>query len=642
MNKRNEGKHIMGVALLALGLVSAAFADTYLLEASQGSSQHWNTLSSWTNSVGGGNPTAILAMDDFDLDGKTLRTPISADPVFNGKSMVSHGGPILFKHTGMATITNFIDNGGALLINGAGGTQGVHMVDFTLNGWTRFQADPGRGLDIQIEGWTGSATLRTGDGTSQTGYYGFTVTDAAGFSGTFQSVFGSTDWKNDASLPSATYEIVTAGYEHVILNSDITVKALTIGGTGYAAGTYSFATLNAAHDSSFVDGGTGSITVLGNSESYKLTVDQPSGHHWGTLGDWANTIGGANPTAILPIDTFDMDGHTLRTPASADPAFGGKSLTSNGGPILFKHTGTATIQNFTEIDGTVLIVGNDAVTQGVHLVDFTPTVFTEFSAGSGRGIDLQIDGLSGAGDMRTGASTSDLGYYGLTIENGTNFTGKLMSVFGTTDWKNDTDISSATYEITTAGYEHIVLNRDIRVGALIIGSTTYASGLYSFAVLNAAHDSSFVDGGTGSIAVGLGPAPVIPPYTLWASQYPSMGSQTNQTDNPDGDGLNNLYEWGLGGDPTNSVDIGHVPTFGIVEDGGSKFLEYIHAKRNDSDDLGLDYHLDLNTDLVYGNWVSNNYEVGIGTLDSEFDAVTNRIPTDTEDAQFIKLMIESN
>ena len=639
MKNRKTGKYVIGVVVLALGLALPGYADTYLLAGNQGSSQDWNTLGDWTNSVGGAHPAAILPTDDFDMDGLVLRGPTSASPVFGGKSLTSNGGPILFKHTGMATITNFTDVNGALLIAGNAETQGVHLVDFTLNGWTQLQADPGRGLDLQIEGWTGSATLRTGNGTGATGYYGFTITGASGYAGTFQSTFGTTDWKNDADLSSATYEIVTAGYEHVILNSDITVKALTIGSTGYAAGTYSFATLNTAHDSSFVDGGTGSITVLGSSETYKLTAAQSSGHNWDTLGDWVNIVGGANPTAILPIDNFDMDGQTLRTPASADPVFGGKTLTSNGGPILFKHTGTATIPSFIDVDGALLIVGNDAVTQGVHLVDFVLNGWTRFQADPGRGVDVQIEGWTGSAILRTGDGTGHTGYYGLTIENGTNFTGELQSVFGTTDWKNDADISSAKYFIEPLGNPRVILNHDIRVNELVIGTTTYTPGVYSFAVLNAAHDAEFVDGGTGSIAVGLGS---LPPYVKWLNQYSGMGSETNKTDDPDNDGLVNLYEWGLGGNPTNGMDIGHVPTFGIVENGGGSWFEYIHAQRNDAGNLGLDYHLELRTDLVIGSWVSNNYVVGIGTLDSEFDAVTNHVPTDIEDEQFIKLMIESD
>ena len=252
----------------------------------------------------------------------------------------------------------------------------------------------------------------------------------------------------------------------------------------------------------------GVVLVMGSAafaDTYLLGGNQGSSQDWNTLGDWNNAVGGTHPTAILATDDFDMDGKVLRGPTSASPVFGGKSLTSNGGPILFKHTGTATITNFTEAAGSVLIAGN-AATQSVHLVGFSVTAFAELSAGSGRGLDFQIDGLSGSGDMRTGDSSSDLGYYGLMITGASGYAGKILSVFGTTDWKNNADLSGATYEIVTAGYEDVILNSDIKVGALTIGTTTYTPGEYSFATLNAAHDSSFVDGGTGSITVIPEPA----------------------------------------------------------------------------------------------------------------------------------------
>ena len=132
------------------------------------------------------------------------------------------------------------------------------------------------------------------------------------------------------------------------------------------------------------------------------------------------------------------------------------------------------------------------------------------------------------------------------------------------------------------------------------------------------------------------------PYEAWLSLYPGVGSETNKTDNPDSDSLDNLGEWALGGNPDDDTDIGHVPTVGAVEDGGANWLEYVYAKRKNADALGLDYWLELKTDLVTGAWVSNDYTVGTGTLDAAFDAVTNRVPTDAEIQQFIQLMIESN
>ena len=645
MEKRKAKISIAGIMVLVLSLSAISYADTYKLIHDQGTGGSWDTLGDWTNTVAGTPPTAILPADDYDMDGFILRSPTGASPSFGAGSLTSSsvGGVILFKHTaGTASITNFNEFAGVVF--GAGNptsTQSVHLVGFSNNIFSQLSAGSAQGVDVQIDNWTGNGILRMGNATSAIGYYGLTITDALGFTGTIDSTFGTTDWKNDADLSNASYKIVTAGYEDVILNSDITVKALTIGGTGYGPGTYSFATLNAAHDSTFVDGGAGSITVLGESKSYKLIANQGSSQSWDSLGDWTNTVDGTPPTAILPIDHYDMDGFVLRSPTGVSPTFGAGSLTStsSGGAILFKHSsGTATITSFNDVIGVVFGAGN-AATQSVHLVGFSNHSYAQLSADPDRGMDVQIDNWTGNGILRMGNTTSSTGYYGLTITDALGFTGTIDSTFGTTDWKNDADLSNASYKIVTAGYEDVILNSDIRVGALDIGGTIYAPGTYSFAMLNAAHDSSFVDGGTGSIAVGLGS---LPSYVQWANQYPTMGSETNKTDDPDLDGLNNLYEWGLGGDPTNGADLGHIPTFGIIEDSGTNWFEYLYAKRNDSDDLGLDYYLELLPDLVIGSWASNNYVVGIGTLDAEFDTVTNRIPTDAEDEQFIKLMIESN
>ena len=135
----------------------------------------------------------------------------------------------------------------------------------------------------------------------------------------------------------------------------------------------------------------------------------------------------------------------------------------------------------------------------------------------------------------------------------------------------------------------------------------------------------------------------VPAYPAWISQYPGVGAATNMTDNPDGDILNNLAEFALGGNPADPADRGHVPTSGIAEVGGTNWFGYVYAKRENAEAKGLTYSVEQNTDLVYGVWTTNTVEVlGSGTLDSEFNTVTNRIPADVEDRQFLKLIIESN
>lgn len=134
-------------------------------------------------------------------------------------------------------------------------------------------------------------------------------------------------------------------------------------------------------------------------------------------------------------------------------------------------------------------------------------------------------------------------------------------------------------------------------------------------------------------------------YEAWITGYPGVGTATNMTDNPDNDALNNLYEWGLGGNPDDNDNVGYVPTVGVVEYLGDDWLEYIYAKRNDADALGLVYHVEQNANLVDGVWTNANYDVQAGKVDSAgpgFSAVTNRVITTVEEAQFLRLVIELN
>jgi hypothetical protein len=125
-------------------------------------------------------------------------------------------------------------------------------------------------------------------------------------------------------------------------------------------------------------------------------------------------------------------------------------------------------------------------------------------------------------------------------------------------------------------------------------------------------------------------------YEFWISQY-DVGTATNKTDNPDGDALDNLYEYGSNGDPTNPTNTG---IQSIYQTDGSA-MEYIYARR--INDTNLVYYLEIADDLIVGTWTNAGYTVtGVNTNSgiADFDMVTNSIPADVKDQQFIKLIIE--
>ena len=122
-------------------------------------------------------------------------------------------------------------------------------------------------------------------------------------------------------------------------------------------------------------------------------------------------------------------------------------------------------------------------------------------------------------------------------------------------------------------------------------------------------------------------------YASWAAGWGvDIGSETADYDS---DGLSNLYEFGLDGDPTNEFDQGTSPTFEVVDAGGSNVFSYVHPQRPN-----LTYYLELNTDLIAGTWVNSGYMIsGTNVTGGVLDFVTNTTDT-VADEKFIRLIIE--
>jgi len=128
-------------------------------------------------------------------------------------------------------------------------------------------------------------------------------------------------------------------------------------------------------------------------------------------------------------------------------------------------------------------------------------------------------------------------------------------------------------------------------------------------------------------------------YAAWAAGYAIAGND-GYADNPDADALDNLAEYGLGGAPDNPNDPASIDP--VLGDPGAGTIDYIYRRRTDAAARGLDYYLELNTNLVVGSWSTNGYsETGTMPLETGFEAVTNQIPT-TEANRFIRLRILIN
>ncbi|QHI69836.1 hypothetical protein [Tichowtungia aerotolerans] len=123
-------------------------------------------------------------------------------------------------------------------------------------------------------------------------------------------------------------------------------------------------------------------------------------------------------------------------------------------------------------------------------------------------------------------------------------------------------------------------------------------------------------------------------FVTWAAGWGvDIGSETNDYD---GDLLDNLAEYALGGNPTNALHQGEAFTVSI--DGGTLIYEYPQR----TGDPALSYYLETTDNLVSGVWTNDGYSVtGTNVTGNAFDFVTNNIPVDNLKT-FIKLVVEKN
>ncbi len=206
--------------------------------------------------------------------------------------------------------------------------------------------------------------------------------------------------------------------------------------------------------------------------------------------------------------------------------------------------------------------------------------------------------------------------------------GDLDGITNTTVIQSATDIPSTgkvsdynDFDWSLEGLpDRVLANGEKATFALVAGNTT---NLF----INGAFDNIAIFGGPGE-AVG---------YDAWAADY---GLEELADGDDDDDGLSNLYEYGLGGDPTNGLNQGTSPVYGTVNVGGTNYFGYIHPQLAADQSSGLTYYLKLNTDLVYGTWTNAGYAVlGTNVTGGPLDFVTN--VTDMAAAKkYIRLIIE--
>ncbi len=152
---------------------------------------------------------------------------------------------------------------------------------------------------------------------------------------------------------------------------------------------------------------------------------------------------------------------------------------------------------------------------------------------------------------------------------------------------------------------------------------------------------SAADNGDGTYTVSS--EPDTNTYADWLIGYAGgMESQTNLLDDAEPDGLNNLVEYALGGDPTVDDAATVLPDSFTDSSDGTNRLYHVYNRRGDALDRGLTYSVLEDSDLVSGSFATLVPDYGVSLVVDGFESVTNRIYTDNDVTAFMKLEIEIN
>jgi len=304
------------------------------------------------------------------------------------------------------------------------------------------------------------------------------------------------------------------------------------------------------------------------------------------------------------------------------------------------------------ITGAGLVVGN--VTTANHASVPAGDVISQNPVGStsvaiGSSVDLVVSlgpvqiSVPGVVDMTQAAAESSITSAGLTVGNVTTANhltivpGNVISqnpAGGTqVDDGSSVDLVVSLGPVGPPGYTYCVHEND-NYAFLVPCDLAYgANGSFNYLYAQTGtvtfNNPTFGDPASGTPKAGFYKISELTGYDAWAA---ANGVGTGDVDD-DGDGMDNLLEYALDGNPTNMVDDVD-PVFTKV--GGD--FEYAYKQRND--DPNLTYTVEVCPDLSAGNWAdSGTTAVPTGSAGA-YDSVKHTIPAGSNQS-YIRLKVEN-
>lgn len=379
-------------------------------------------------------------------------------------------------------------------------------------------------------------------------------------------------------------------------------------------------------------GNTGTIGLFTVAEGFvDFNRNDTFGNHTASqqdlfIGSGATVTNGSGATGFNTFRSLTLSGGTLSVTNSLN------ALTGKFQAYSFKQSITVTGSSASVIDD--LVAGpNGAINIGGTA-----------DLGGGRGSDLLIDvedvTASSAPDLTISAKLKNsvgpgIGYIDLATGIVKEGPGTLL-LSGTNSYTGDTTVNEGTLVI---GQALLADTADVIVDAaaflqldyagtdtidqLSLGGIVQQPGVYGREGSGAQFESARITG-DGTLTVDAGPT--LTPFQSWlATNHPALVAPDNDPgDDPDGDGVTNIEEFALSGNPTSGSDQG-ARRIAIDDVAGTDHLTLTLALRTGATFTGsgpmtatidgIDYTVRGSTDLA-----------GFTTAVSEIAAITTGLP----------------
>ena len=425
--------------------------------------------------------------------------------------------------------------------------------------------------------------------------------------GTYDPTHITLTKRNGSNGDDVTFDEVRIGesWEDVVVSDSAEPESDLLSYDGFLAGT------NQAVGEYIANPGTQT------DDRYRLT-DGQNPVLAGYTGSWTNKTG-----------SFELG---LSPVASLEYNDGSHSVSNSGNAVSRSATG----QSSRALDNDLLRLGESGTTRYVSFM-----------------MQLETDSVEARVDFGE-AAFQDWGQLGIRVEGGqfnAKFAGQSTVTMGATDtdthffvWKIESGSSQKAYLYMDPVLSVEATNTPVLVGSVNAG--TYAPTHVTLSKRTGSDgeavtiDEIRIGKTWSAVTTVTETTPVVTPYEQWALQFSLSGTNALYSANPDGDNLSNLYEWGLGGDPTDALDQGVPLTHTMASDSGTNWLVYVYPRNALATDLV--YYLETDTNLIFApDWTNAHYEVtGTSPSVGGFNYVTNRVSTEVESAQFIRLVIE--